>query len=211
MARPGLGALPCPTARPWGVRPGPTTRWLWVRGVWAWGAVSNTTARALASCRCALWGGARGCLEGAPLACVWGVRGWALCHAQFCELTVCAAGGRARGRPESAPLACLWGVRGWALSHARRCELTVRAVGAARGRPGGGGGGSACVWGVRGWALSHARAPVLGACSRGPLPTGCCCGGGGPGDPPPIQMRELLRAGFARCGAARGRPVGGVS
>ena len=28
---PGLGALPRPTARPSGVRPGPATHWLWVR------------------------------------------------------------------------------------------------------------------------------------------------------------------------------------
>ena len=46
-----------------GVRPGPTTHWLWVRGVRAWGPVTNPTARALASWLCALWGqheGARG-------------------------------------------------------------------------------------------------------------------------------------------------------
>ena len=46
-----------------GVRPGPTTHWLWVRGSRAWGSVSNPTARALASWLCALWGrhgGARG-------------------------------------------------------------------------------------------------------------------------------------------------------
>ena len=40
----------------WGVRPGPTTDWLWVRGVWAWGPVTNPTGRALASWLCALWG-----------------------------------------------------------------------------------------------------------------------------------------------------------
>ena len=46
-----------------GARPGPTTHWLWVRGVRAWGPVTNPTARALASWLCALWGrheGARG-------------------------------------------------------------------------------------------------------------------------------------------------------
>ena len=45
------------------VRPGPTTHWLWMRGVRAWGPVTNPTARALASWPCALWGrheGARG-------------------------------------------------------------------------------------------------------------------------------------------------------
>ena len=46
-----------------GVRPGPTTHWLWVRGVRAWGPVTNPTTRALASWLCALWErheGARG-------------------------------------------------------------------------------------------------------------------------------------------------------
>ena len=46
-------------ARPpvlWGVRPGPTTDWLWVRGVRAWGPVTNPTTRTLASWLCALWG-----------------------------------------------------------------------------------------------------------------------------------------------------------
>ena len=39
-----------------GVRPGPTTHWLWVRGVRAWGPVTNPTARTLACWLCALWG-----------------------------------------------------------------------------------------------------------------------------------------------------------
>ena len=39
-----------------GVRPGPTTQWLWARGVRAWEPVNNPTARALASWLCALWG-----------------------------------------------------------------------------------------------------------------------------------------------------------
>ena len=46
-----------------GVWRGPTTHWLWVRGVRAWGPVTNPTERALASWLCALWGrheGARG-------------------------------------------------------------------------------------------------------------------------------------------------------
>ena len=39
-----------------GVRPGPTTHWLRVRGVRVWRPVTNPTARALASWLCALWG-----------------------------------------------------------------------------------------------------------------------------------------------------------
>ena len=107
VGRPGLGALPRLTARPWGVRPGPTTHPSWVRGVRAWGPVTNSTTCALVSWLCALWGERR-----VP-----------------------------RGR---APLVL--------------------------------------VWGVRGRALTHARLSVLGACGRGPLPTGCGCGGCGRGD-----------------------------
>ena len=46
-----------------GVRPGPTTHWLWFRGLRARRPVTNPTACALASWLCALWGrhvGARG-------------------------------------------------------------------------------------------------------------------------------------------------------
>ena len=40
VGRAGSGTLPPPTSILWGVRPGPTTHWLWVRGVWAWGRVT---------------------------------------------------------------------------------------------------------------------------------------------------------------------------
>ena len=50
VGRPGSGALPSPTARPLGGLPGPTTHWLWLRGMRAWGPVTNPTARALACC-----------------------------------------------------------------------------------------------------------------------------------------------------------------
>ena len=56
VGRPGTCALPPLTSRPFGVRPGPTTHWLWVRGVRAWGPVTNPTARTLASWLRALWG-----------------------------------------------------------------------------------------------------------------------------------------------------------
>ena len=48
--------------------------------------------------------------------------------------------------------------------------------------------------------------PSLGACSRGPLPTGCGCGGCGRGNPSPTPQRALLRARFARCGGGRRAP-----
>ena len=63
-----------------GVRPGPSTHWLWLRGVWASGPVSDPTARALASWLCALWGRHEGARWRAPLAWVWGVRGGGLSH-----------------------------------------------------------------------------------------------------------------------------------
>ena len=47
-----------------GVQPGPTTHWLWVRGVRAWGPVTNLTARTLASWFCAFWGRHEGALGG---------------------------------------------------------------------------------------------------------------------------------------------------
>ena len=39
----------------WGVQPGPTTHWLWVRGVQARGPVSDLPERTLACWLCALW------------------------------------------------------------------------------------------------------------------------------------------------------------
>ena len=122
VGRPGSDALPFPNACAWGVRPGSATHWLWVRGMWAWGPVTETTARALASWRCVLWG----------------------------QHEV------ARGE-RSLP---------W-------------------------------VWGVRGRALSPARPPVLGACGRGPPPTGCGCGGCERGDPSPTLERALFGPGVA--------------
>ena len=59
VGRPGSGALPPPTARPLGGLPGPTTHWLWVRGVMGVG----TRHRPRSARSCVLWGrheGARG-------------------------------------------------------------------------------------------------------------------------------------------------------
>ena len=83
VGRPGLSALPRPTACLWSVRPGPATGWLWVRGVGAWGPVTNPTACNLASWLCALWGRQEGARGGVPLACICGVRGCALSDARL--------------------------------------------------------------------------------------------------------------------------------
>ena len=167
VGRPGSGALPPPTAGPLGGLPGPTTHWLWVRGMRAWGPVTNPTARALACCG----GGMR--VPGGGASC----------------LGVGRPGSGALPPPAARPLGglprptthWLW-VRGGAgvgTRHqphsARSCELALRAVGAARGRPGGA--PLAWVWGLRGGALSHPRLPALWAACRGPLPTGYGCGG----------------------------------
>ena len=65
------------------------------------------------------------------------------------------------------------------------------------------------MWAVRGGALSQAQPPILGAWGRGLLPTGDGCQRCGRGDPSPIPKRELLRAGFARCGGGTRGPVRG--
>ena len=175
MGRPGLGTLPRPTDRPWGVRLGPATHWLWVRGLWVRGPVINPTARALATWLCVLWERQEG------------ARGQRL-------LPWCEASGVGRSPTQTARL---WGVRPGPATH----WLWVRSVWAwgpatyptARapaswlcvlwGRHEGALGGDllAWVWGFRAGALSAAQPPVLGACGRGPLPTGSGCGGVGVG------------------------------
>ena len=79
-------------------------------------------------------------------------------------------------------------------------ELALRAVGTRAPL--------AWLWGVQGWALSHTQQPILGACGRGSLPTGCGCGGCGRGDQLPTPQRALLRAGYARSGSGTGTPGG---
>ena len=106
-----------------GVRSGPTTHWLWVRGVQAWEPVTNPTARALACCG----GGMR--VPGGGASC----------------LGVGRPGSGALSRPTTRPfgraagahypLAVGAGVAGVETRHqphdARSCELALRAVGAA--------------------------------------------------------------------------------
>ena len=93
---------------------------------------------------------------------------------------------------------------------ARSCELALPAVGAARGRPGGGVASLAWLWGFRAGALSYARPPVLEACGRCPLPSGCGRGRWARGDPSLTPQRALLRTGFDRCGGGTRAPGWGV-
>ena len=116
----------------WGLRQGPTTHWLWVPGVRAWGPVTNPTARTLASRCCVLWKRQEG------------ARGKRLLP------------GRGASRVRRSPIpdclslgACCWGPlptgcgcagAGVGTLHqphrAQSCELVLRAVGAAGGHPG---------------------------------------------------------------------------
>ena len=171
VGRPGSGALPTPTARPLGRLPGPTTHWLWVRGMRAWGPVTNPTARAPASWLCALWG-RHEVARGGRLLLGCGASGVRRSLTPDCPPSgraagahyplAVGAGGCGRGDPSPTPQRALF--RGGFA----RCGGGTRAPG---------GGALAWVWGVRGWALSHPRLPALWAGCRAPLPTGCGCGG----------------------------------
>ena len=116
------GAPPPPTARPLVGLPGPTTHWLWVRGVAGVGTCHRPhSAR---SCELALRavGAAQERPGGAPPAWVWGVRGRALSHPQLPALwagcrgplpTGCGCGGPGAWGPVTNPtaraLACCGG------------------------------------------------------------------------------------------------------
>ena len=171
VGRPGSGALPPPTARPLGGLPGPTTHWLWVRGVRAWGPVTNPTARALSSWLCALWGRHEGARGGAPPAWVWGVRGRALSHLRLPALWAAC-----RGPP---PTGCgCGGMRAWGPVTNPTARALASWLCALWGRHEGAQGVDSCLsGGLRGRVLPHPRLPALWAGCRGPLPTGCGCGG----------------------------------
>ena len=174
-------------------------------GLWAWGPVTNPPARALASWLCALWRRHEG------------ARGGASC------LRAGRPGSGALPPPTARPLGGLPGptthwlwVRGGAgvgTRHephsARSCKLALRAVGAARGRPGGGGrllpGCGASVVG---------RSPVpdcppSGRAAGPHYPLAVGVGGYGRGGWSPTPQRALFRARFARCGGGMRAPGGG--
>ena len=67
VGRPGTGARPPPTSRPFRRVAEACFQLPWVRGVRSQGPVTNPTARALASCLCALWGRHEGAPGGRPL------------------------------------------------------------------------------------------------------------------------------------------------
>ena len=111
-----------------GPRPGPTSHWLWVRVVRAWGPVTNPTAGASGSWLCALWGRHEGAWGGGASCLGVGRPGTgALRYPTSRPL------GRAAGAHY--PLAVAAGSAGVGTRHqphsARSCELALRAVGAA--------------------------------------------------------------------------------
>ena len=201
---PGSGALPPPTARPLGGLPGPTTHWLWVRGVVGVGTCHQP--HSTRSCELVLHavGAACGRPGGAPPAWVWGVRGRALCHPRRPALwagcrgplpTGCGCGGLRAWGPVTNPTARA--LASWL------CALWGRHEGARGGAP------PAWVWGVRGRELSDRRLPALWAGCRGPLPTGCGCGGGaGVGTRHQPHSARSCELALRAVGAARGRPGG---
>ena len=173
-----------------------------VRGVRAWGLVTNPTARALASWLCALLGRHEG-TRGGHLLPGCGASGVGRSPTpdrpsfRACGRgplpTGCGCGGCGRGDPS--------------LPHsARSCDLALRAVGAARGRPGGA--PLAWVWGVRGRALSHPRLPVLSGVRPGATTHWLWVRGVRAWRPVTTPQRALLRAGFARCGGGTRAPGG---
>ena len=180
-----------------GMRPGPTTHWLWVRGLRAWGPVTNPTARALACCGSGMRvpGGAASCLgvgrPGTGALAPPTSRPFGRAVGAHYPLAVGAGGAGlgTRHQPQSACSCVLWGrhegARGGRLLPACRASADGRSPTA---------------------DLSSVR-----ACGRGPLPTGCGCGGCGRGHPSPMPQRALLRAGFARCGGGMRVPGGGAS
>ena len=204
VGRLGSGALPCPTARPLGGLPGPTTHWLWVRGVA--GVGTRHQPHSARSCELALRavGAARGRQGGAPPAWVWGVRGWALSQPRLPALwagcrgplpTGCGCGGVRAWGPVTNPTAR-------ALA-SRLCALWGQHEGAQGGRllPG-------C--GASGVGRSPTPdCPPSGQAAAAHYPLAVGAGGCGRGDPSRTPQRALLGAGFARCGGSMRVPGGG--
>ena len=182
-----------------GVRPGPTTQGLWVRGVRAWGPVTNPTARAPACCGGGMRvpGGGASCLDvGHP-------------GSGALPAPTTPPFGRAAGAHY--PRTVDAGGAGMGTRHqprsARSCELALRAAGAARGRPGGA--PLTWAWGVRGRALSHPRPFVRSGVPPGPTTHWLWVRGCGLGDPSPTPQHASASWLCALWGLDEGARVGG--
>ena len=192
---------PRPPVR-WGVRPGPTTHWLWVRGCGR-GDPSPTPPRALFCAGFAPCGG-RTRAPGGGASCL-GVR---RPGSGALPPPTTRPFGRAAGAHYPLPVDAGVGTRRQPHS-ARSCVLTWRAVGAGPGRPGGG----ASPLGAGRPGLGALPSPTTRPFGRAagvhyPLAVGA--GGRGREDPSPTPQGALLRAGFARCGGGMREPGGGL-
>ena len=189
-----------------GVRPGLTTHWLWVRGVRAWGPVTNPTARTLACWLCALWGLHESALEGRLLpGCGASVVGRSptpdLSSVRACGRgplpTGCGCGGRGRGNLSSAPQRAL-----------------LRAVFARCGggmRVPGGGAPSLDVGRPASGALPPPTSRPFRRAAGAHYPLAVRAGDAGVGTRHQPHSARSMRASFARCGGGMWVPRGGAS
>ena len=166
LGRPGSGALPPPTTRPFGRAAGAQYRMAVGAGARGCGDPSPTPQRAFLRAGFSHCGGGTR-TPGGGTSCLGGGR---LLSGALPPPTTCPF---KRAAGAHYPLAVGTGGAGVGTCHqphsARSCELVLRAVGAARGRPGEA--PLAWLWGVRGRALSHPRPLVLS--SGRPGPTTC--------------------------------------
>ena len=201
--RPGLGALPPPTARPLGGLLGPTTHWLWVRGDAGMG--TRHKPHSTRSCELALRavGAASGCPGGRLLpGC--GASGVGRSTTLDCPPSgraagahyplAVGAGGCGHGDPSPTPQRALF------LAGFARCGGGTRAPGEGRLLPG-------C--GASGVGRSPTPdCPPSGRAAGAHYPLAVGAGGCGRGDLSPTPQRALLRAGCARCWAGMWLPGG---
>ena len=168
VGRPGTGALPPETSRPF--RRAAGAHYPVAVGAGGAGLGTRHQPHSAHSCVLALHAvlAARGCPGGAPLAWVWGGPG-----SGALPPPTTRPFGRAAGAHY--PLAVGVGAADVGTRHqphsARSCELALRALGAARGRLGGGGLMLGCGASRDGRSPTPDH-PSFRAC-QGPLPTGC--------------------------------------
>ena len=189
---------------PWGVRPGPTTHWLWVRGVWAWGTVTNPTARTLASWLCALWGGKEG---------AWGGRFLPGCGASGVRRSP-IPGGSSFGACGRGPLPTACGCRqcGCGDPSPTKQHALLRAGFACCGGGMRSSGGSTSCLGVGhlgSGALPPPTACPLGRAAVAHYPLAVAAGDAGVGTRPEPHSARSCEMALRAVGAARGRLGGG--
>ena len=201
VQRPGSGALPPPTARPWGGLPGPTTDWLWMRG----GAGVGTRHQPHSARSCVLLGRHEGARGGRPLpGC--GASGVGRSPSPDCPHSgraagahhplAVGAGGCGRGDPSPTPQRAL-------------LRAGLARCGSERGRP-----GEALLPGCGASGVGRSPTPDCppsGRAARAHYPLAVAAGGCGRGDPSPTPQRALLRADFALCWGGTKAPGGGAS